>query len=327
MKVQKRPGAFVISIDFEKHWGMFERVGPGDPYWANLIEEGPAVLKTLDMFAEYGTHCTWATVGLLFANNKEDQLKWRPKVAPEYTNSRLNPYSVEVGNDISDDTVHFSRDEVLAIARAPGQELATHTFGHIYCSENGMTAAAFEADIVAAKEAAKSVGSELRSIVFPRNQFEPEFLQILCNQEIYVYRGNPEYWPYNVHLSKQNLGVKLGRLIDGFQGSSTKPLLLWDQIWSGGMANVRASHFLRPYNLKLGALWPLHVRRTKACIRAAAEQGAIYHLWWHPHNFGANQTQNYAMLREILEEVKNCEQKYGLMQLTMQEAAEYCREA
>jgi len=32
----------------------------------------------------------------------------------------------------------------------------------------------------------------------------------------------------------------------------------------------------------------------------AAEKGLIYHLWWHPHNFGNNIEENFSFLEKIL---------------------------
>jgi len=42
-------------------------------------------------------------------------------------------------------------------------------------------------------------------------------------------------------------------------------------------------------------------RRIKNDLTYAAQHGLAYHLWWHPHNFGANLEKNLDMLRRILD--------------------------
>ena len=48
-------------------------------------------------------------------------------------------------------------------------------------------------------------------------------------------------------------------------------------------------------------LQALQERRILADMTYAAEHGLVYHLWWHPHNFGAYLEQNLASLRKILD--------------------------
>ena len=67
------------------------------------------------------------------------------------------------------------------------------------------------------------------------------------------------------------------------------------------MANVAASCFLRPYAPALERLEPLRLRRIASALDQAAKTNRIFHLWWHPHNFGAHLDENIAFLRKILE--------------------------
>ena len=53
----------------------------------------------------------------------------------------------------------------------------------------------------------------------------------------------------------------------------------------------------------------------------AAEKGELYHLWWHPHNFGINLEQNMANLDELLKHFTYLQDKYGFTNLTMKEAS------
>ena len=58
-------GAFVISLDFELMWGVRDKRTIAD-YGANILGVRQVVPALLDLFAERGIGCTWATVGLLF---------------------------------------------------------------------------------------------------------------------------------------------------------------------------------------------------------------------------------------------------------------------
>jgi hypothetical protein len=72
----------------------------------------------------------------------------------------------------------------------------------------------------------------------------------------------------------------------------------------------------------LRALEPLRRRRLKSGLRAAARQGEIFHLWWHPHNFGINQEENFAALRDILDQFERLRQQHGMRSMTMAEVAD-----
>jgi hypothetical protein len=49
----------------------------------------------------------------------------------------------------------------------------------------------------------------------------------------------------------------------------------------------------------------------------AAKNNLVYHLWWHPHNFGVNLDQNIIMLNKILLHYKNLNKKYNFESITM----------
>jgi hypothetical protein len=54
----------------------------------------------------------------------------------------------------------------------------------------------------------------------------------------------------------------------------------------------------------------------------AARNNEIFHLWWHPHNFGTNLDANIGLLRKILTSYQNLSEEYGIRSLTMTEVAE-----
>jgi hypothetical protein len=74
---RERSGVLLISLDFELHWGVRDQKTIAD-YRDNLLGERAAVPALLRIFSEYGMHATWATVGFLFFENREQLLRGLP---------------------------------------------------------------------------------------------------------------------------------------------------------------------------------------------------------------------------------------------------------
>jgi hypothetical protein len=64
----------------------------------------------------------------------------------------------------------------------------------------------------------------------------------------------------------------------------------------------------------------LQERRVKDDLTYAARQGLVYHLWWHPHNFGTNLEKNVGMLRRILDDFQDLRERYGMQSKNMAES-------
>ena len=78
-------GKFVISLDFELLWGIHADLNV-DKYTTNLKNTPLVVEKTLNLFSKNNIHATWATVGLLFAEERNEANKYSPKNKPSYKN-------------------------------------------------------------------------------------------------------------------------------------------------------------------------------------------------------------------------------------------------
>jgi hypothetical protein len=79
--------------------------------------------------------------------------------------------------------------------------------------------------------------------------------------------------------------------------------------------------FLRPYSPQAKSFEPIRLRRIAGGIRAAAKNLGIFHLWWHPHNFGTHIEENLKFLREVLEVYAECNKTHGMRSLSMAEVA------
>jgi hypothetical protein len=217
---------------------------------------------------------------------------------------------------------------VETIRQAPRQEIGTHTFSHYYCLEPGQERSHFGADLSAACAIANRFGVELRSIAFPRNQENPAYRQVLLDHGITTYRGNPA-WPWRAATTRGNRAalVRAARLGDAYVGVTAAVPLRWHEVVQrDGLANVRATGFLRPFNPRIPALEELRLRRIVAGIERAARERTITHLWWHPSNFAVHTDRCIAFLRRILIAVTRCRTAFGMLSLTMDGAARMARD-
>lgn len=324
MKQQGQGSTLVISLDFELHWGVSERViGPNHPYYANLHGARVVIPKLLALFQRQGVHATWGTVGMLFARGREDLNAFKPAVLPRYEREMVDTYRIPLKESEMEDPLHFAPSLIQQIVSTPGQEIACHSFCHFYCDEPGQSVDAFRADLAAAKEIAARDGITLSSLIFPRNQILEQYMPAVRDAGITSYRGNPPGAMYHLPRSRWKRGlIRIVRLADSFVNVTGCHTVPWSHITLTEPANVRASHFLRPYSRKLQWLEPLRRRRVQVGLRTAARRGEVYHLWWHPHNFGANLEANLAALEFILEEFQRMREMYGMQSLTMAEVAE-----
>lgn len=163
------------------------------------------VPRMLDLLDHYELGCTWATVGFLFCDGRDELLARLPAIRPSYRNPRLSNYSYlnTVGADESKDPYHFAPSLIRDISRRPHQEIATHTFSHYYCLEEGQTYEALAADIDAALDVAAAKGYSIRTIVFPRNQVSAAALAVCREAGITVYRERDAQLAAEVSLAKE----------------------------------------------------------------------------------------------------------------------------
>jgi peptidoglycan/xylan/chitin deacetylase (PgdA/CDA1 family) len=316
-------GAFVVSLDFELHWGVRDRVSVCD-YEENLLGAREAVRWMLELFSRYGIHATWATVGFLLFETKEDLIRHAPALKPTYADVRKCPYRdlPLIGGDERSDPFHFAPTLVRLIAATPHQELATHTFSHYYCLEPGQTGLEFADDLRAALAAAERlVGRRPVSLVFPKNQVNEAYLAICTALGIVAYRGSERAWYSRLGRSRGAALLRRAlRLLDAYVNVSGSHAFTPTSS-RGVPVDVAASRVLRPYSPALRILEPLRSRRIATQMTVAARRGQVFHLWWHPHNFGRNQRENLQFLERILVHFTRLRREHGMRSLSMGEVA------
>ena len=284
--VDLKHGAFTISLDFELMWGVRDKCTVAS-YGANILGVREAVPALLDLFAELEIACTWATVGLLFFATKEDMLAALPTRLPRYADPSLSPYQdvAEAGPDEGRDPYHYGYSLIKRIIGYPAQEVGTHTFSHFYCLEKGGNPEAFRADLEAARAAAARLDVTLTSIAFPRNQMSTSHLAICRELGLRAFRGNELAWFHRPRPDgAQNLAVRGFRLADSYfpiaGAQDHEPEFL------DGIVNVPSSRFLRAARDET-MFERVRLQRITSAMDTAARRATLFHLWWHPHNFGS----------------------------------------
>ena len=325
----KQSGLFVISLDFELMWGMKDVATP-EGYGMSHVARVPHVInRLLELFANYQVHATFGTVGLIMLQGVEDALQRWPASLPTYNNPELSPYEDNYMANISQaiEPLFFAPKTVGKLAQAEGVEVGTHTFGHFYCDAQGQTKDQFESDLIRAIEVALERDIVFRSIIFPRNNVSKDYLEICHKHGVDVYRGNAKKYFEKTTGRLDALKQRICRLVDAYVNlggyTSHKVENLKSEV--DGMVNVPASRLLRPFSPRLAFAERIRLRRIKKEMVYAAQHGELYHLWWHPHNFGQNLEKNMLFLEKVLSQFVYCRERYGMQSCTMAEAADIIR--
>ncbi|WP_262147999.1 polysaccharide deacetylase family protein [Chryseobacterium foetidum] len=313
-------GKFVISLDFELMWGMRD-IEDIASYGKSILAVHDIIPKLLNIFTKYGISATFSTVGFLFFEKKEDLIANIPSVIPDYEDQNLSPYLGYfdvVGENYLQDRYHFAQDLIREIQKYPQHEIGTHTFSHYYCLEPGQTTEAFNEDLKSAASIAKKYNINLTSLVFPRNQFNEEYLKLCTENGILCYRGNERSWIYKAKSREnENLFRRGVRFLDAYFNISGHNCYSDRELKGKLPLDIPSSRFLRPFSENIQFLEGLRLKRIKTGMTHAAKNNLTYHLWWHPHNFGLNQEENFKFLEEILMHYQYLNSKYDFESYTM----------
>jgi peptidoglycan/xylan/chitin deacetylase (PgdA/CDA1 family) len=321
--VDQKFGILIISLDFELLWGI--RDFAKENKVQSLLSTRQVVPRLLELFQKYDVHATWAAVGFLFFETRTELLAALPHQKPNYAQRSLSPYEnlvAELGANEQDDPLHYAPSLIRHILQTPHQELATHTFSHYYCLEDGQTPSDFEQDLSAALLSARRYECELQSIVFPRNQYNQFYLEVCARNQILAYRGTENIW-FRQSRNRQahrQWYRRLMRLADAYvnvSGTNTYQVAVKNAF----PVNLPASRYLRPYSKRLEFLEPLRLKRILSSLKHAAQAGEVFHLWWHPEDFSENIEDNLRFLEEILKCYQELHRLYGMQSQSMGEVA------
>ena len=311
-----RQGKLIISLDFEMMWGVRDKRSVLS-YGKNVAEVRTVIPRLIEMSDKVGIHLTFGIVGMIMLKGKKELMENYPSIQPSYDDSNKSPYGYYIEQmSEGEEKYHFAPDLVKYIKTNPQHEIGSHTYSHYYCLEDGQTVDQFLEDLRMAQMVSRG---RLRSIIFPRNQTNPDYLDVCRGQGFLTYRGN-EQNALNIASVHDGIIKRALRLIDSYvnlTGYNTYPDEL--MLNTGIPMNIPASRFLRPYNKKLRMLDGLRLHRIKRAMTYAAKTGETFHLWWHPHNFGDHIEENFLFLSGIFEHYRVLNERYGMQSYTFSE--------
>jgi hypothetical protein len=172
-------------------------------------------------------------------------------------------------------------------------------------------------------------------MIDPSFEIDRKYLDICYNNGIKSFRGREKSFIYNDHnslwynkfyLSKKLMiySKRLLRLVDtyfnitGYNTYGLKHLKA-----NRNVLNLPSSRILRSYSQKLSFIEGLKLRRITKAMNYAAKNNELYHLWWHPHNFGSNTDENFSNLEEIFKVYHKLNKEYNFQSMTMTELTNY----
>jgi hypothetical protein len=253
-------GNFVILLDFELMWGVRDHATP-ESYGANVLGGRKAIPDMLEHFQRRGIRATWAIVGALLCENKDELLARAEHAARKgAVIARLD----EIGPDEERDPYHFGASLARLIASCPVQEIGTHTFSHRCALEPGEALAGFSADLASALVQLRHWGIKCKSIVFPRNQYGIEQLATCRALRLTHFRGNEQKWFYAPAPGKeQTKARRLCRLVDSYIDLSGADVSYPDVGGDAALINLASSRFLRPFAKRAAPPDGLRLRRIE----------------------------------------------------------------
>ncbi|EUJ31548.1 polysaccharide deacetylase family protein [Listeria cornellensis] len=321
-------GYFVISLDFELRWGSYSW-DTDHTYDNNILGARKAIPDMLRTFEAYQIHATWATVGALFAPSKTaisdaNKQHFDETASADHLAQFLKECTA-LGENEFEDPGHYGLSLIEQISATQYQEIGLHTFSHFYCLDNKGAKETFESDTRAALAMMEAQNIQPKSFVFPRNQFNPALLSTLKDHGLDVVRGNENHSLYREREGRERKLHRALRLMDSYINISGHHTFTPDSCLDRDMINIPSSRFLRPYAKQASFLEPLKLHRIKKAMRHASKNGEVFHLWFHPHNFGLNIEENIHMLQEICQYYEDLQNEFGFESVTMQELAQKVR--
>ncbi len=308
-------GAFLVSIDTEMAWGTVHH-RDGSPHYT-YQQEREFIHNLLGLLERYQIRATWAVVGHLFLDRcqPENGRKHPEILRPAYSWLKGDWFDPDPCTDAQRDPMWYGRDLVESIrsCQAP-QEIGSHAFSHLIVGDPQCSAESFSSDLQACRQAAKRMGIQLKSFVFPRNQLG--HFEVLADHGFTSYRGltPPRFGsgPKPVRMARRVLS-EMGVL-------PAAPVL---PQYRHSMWDVPATYFYGS-SATHWRLLPIGVmaQRVRRDLSRAAQQRGLVHLWFHPHNLTAHPDRSLKGLEIIFRKVHQLRQQGTLDNPTMGELAE-----
>lgn len=286
-------GVFTLSLDLELIWGTLDLFGPDGFRAACERERAEIIDRLLALLVEFEIPATWCIVGHLFLDRCDG--KHRDIVRAKHEWFPKDWFTYDPGTDAARAPVFYGRDLVEKIRACPvEQEIGSHSFSHVIFGDKGCSREAAASEMAACVRAARELGIELRSFVFPRNLVG--HLDVLREYGIECYRGPEPHW-----YERSPLPGPLKRIAHLWDviAARTPPVVMPEQ-GDAGLWNVPGSMIYFPmHGVRRYIPVERRVRRAVKGLEEAARRRRVFHLWFHPTNLADEMEEMFEGLRAI----------------------------
>jgi hypothetical protein len=323
-KVTLKRGVFIISLDLELAWGLFDLWGSSDTnvprscYDRYLQTREVVIDALLRLFHGYQVSATWAIVGHLFLDHCEatDGVKHPDMPRPTHGWFKHDWYAWDPASTVERDPAWYGRDIVEKIMAAePPQDIGCHSFSHVIFGDKGCSAQVAEAEIAKCVALAQEMGINPKSFVFPRNQ-EGHY-QTLKNYGFSCYRTAQPGWVNILRGQAQ----RWAKFCNDMLGLSPPCAVVEEKL--PGLWSISASAYYRPAHGGANII-PMRsrVRQSIKGITKAIDTGGIFHLCLHPSGLGLKTEPLIGGLERILQYADRKRKEGKLDLLSMAQLAE-----
>ena len=307
--------AFTLSVDVEGLWGLFfVRSYVEDP---RAAEAGCRALpEMLRLLAERRMHATFAFVGHLLLDRCGPWTGTPHPQAPRPRYPWYEPdwYADDPGGSESSHPHWYARSQALAVAAA-GHDVGAHGFAHVILDETCAGAEVADAEFAQAQAAARDAGlPPLASFVYPQNvvghvaRLAPA--GFACYRESDGGRGARAGPPGGLRRARNLAEHALAAT--PFVGTPSRRA-------DGVVAIPSSFPLLGREGLRKAVTRAARVARVEKGLDAALREGAMLHVWTHPHAFA--DATSLGDLAAVLDSVARRRDRGDVEVLTMAEAA------
>lgn len=304
-------GTFVVSLDTELAWGTFDTEAGYRPF-EEAYRRTPSVVRELcSLFETYEIPATWAVVAHLFEDCGGEHDCTR--VDLDWIDDWYG--SLPCRNGVDQEL--WYAPEILDTIRSCSvpQEVGLHGYSHLILGADGCSREVVRREVNAAIDALNAQGISPSSFVFPRNDIG--HLNVLADAGIEVIRGVDDIW-----FEKQDLPRTIRKPFRfANEALSWAPPVVTPRK-RNGVIEIPGSQVFRPFH----GGWQFapertRVARAKKGLEAAAETGQIFHLRFHPFDFGFEPDRMLEFFEQVLEYVTTLQRRGELSVRTLSEIA------
>lgn len=309
------PGTFVLSLDFELIWGTLDLFGPTRFGRACEIEREVVIDRLLSLLDAYDVPATWCVLGHLFLESCTARagVAHPEVVRPHHAWATGDWFRHDPCRDEKSAPLFYARSLVRKILDSRVRhEIGAHSFSHVIYGDPGCSREAAASDLAATVGAARGLGLDLRSFVFPRNAVG--HVDLLSDFGFTAYRGAAARW-YEKREPPSAL-QRLARLWSVLV-AAPPPLAAVRRV-GPGLTDVPASMIYFPrHGVRRFVSVSRRVARAQKGLAAAARSGGIFHLWFHPTNLADDTDGMLAGLEQIFSTVRDLLRQGRLRMSTM----------